>query len=460
MVIPHIESVAEHPYYRLTIQHRELLKPTINQETAGHGLDHALAASDQGILIALTSPEYSHLTAEQITLVHDALILHDTGYGRVPIDATGTQMEHPGYSSIIAYQVLKDLPFYKEHPERLGQVLWLIYNHDNTNYSFPDYWYLESRNLNRRPPNISIPRLLPGALRPLPAYFDNESRLGKNNVPKDIEIDHFLVDLIQIVQEADGILSDGKRTLAFCDSRNIPRFVNEGGRSGIGDQWWQGSSAANIVLAVNRLVLDTHTESGRNYALEKYYEAFDLIRDIFKEHQTKGFLGSLDEMLAALRPDDIQTILCRNRKERWHVNLPKDTKIVLARNLIGTLRLINMINQIKFQTIASRLVTLDELRETKKSNEEGITEIEQVLELRQKLINNYALDIMTQLIGSLEVESRESDIVLGDEITSQLLIPPVVYGNQTKELKILSGGSWIEAAKELNLERVRIITPR
>lgn len=328
---------------------------------ASHGLDHAQeTARLTGII--LQEPEYREKLPWYAAIVlNHAGMLHDIGYTSHEPWWSGTQEEHPAASSIRAHAILKDTHFYQQNPELLGLVMWLIYNHDNTNYTFPAYWRLEESYLYRSAPNYSIPRLLPGAYRSLPDGLVD--LIGPENAPH--LTDGFLdpqIDLLQVLQEADSRLGDAKRTLAFCQKRGIPTFVNEGGLLGVGSLWWQNSASANIILALHRALLDAHTVSGQEKARTIYHDGMQFIEELYHRETADSNVFKPEKgmnMIGTLRDIDINEIFSRERKHRWDNRRVKQTSISLFMDHRETLRNMEAAYGKQYAHIASRIAPVD-----------------------------------------------------------------------------------------------------
>lgn len=428
------------------------------QQEASHGSDHAFKTADLTLPIA-HEPEYEGMiTEEDLICLRHAGLLHDVGYKETRPYWSGTQEEHPLESANIALDVLKDIEFYKQNPSQLGQVLWLIYNHDNTNYTFPAYWLFEQEYLERDPPDIAIPRLLPGTIRKLPQIL--ERRLGNGNDSEVRLIDDKRVMLLQILQEADSRLGDAARTLEFCKKRGVHTFSNDGGVAGIGPLWWQESAAANIILALNRALLDAHTASGQEIARRIYKEGYSFVRALYEQELKERDIRPeyRTETIAQLRDDDIDNIFRRSVKEKW-TNIGTDlTYLNYTKNLVGTFHEVSDRNNLRGLSVATRLIPTQDLTYAPKQLDVPL------LEIRESLLKRYAMDIFTQLIGSADVEIIEHTLEV-DETRSQFLCPPVIrtssYGITSvlgrPPYRIFSGGNWVEAAKQIGLPAVRAI---
>ncbi len=435
------------------------------QTEASHGLTHATETANLTFHIA-QEPEYSgHITTDELKMLRHAGFLHDIGYKDARPYWSGTQEEHPTESALNALNILKDMAFYREKPERLGQVLWLIYNHDNTNYTFPAFWLFEQPFLGRSAPHIAVPRSLPGTTRSLPPIF--EKVLGENYVPNVRTLDNHLIDLLQVLQEADSRLGDAERTLAFCDTRSVPRFSNEGGVKGIGPLWWQGSAAANIILALNRALLDAHTRSGQTVARKIYGEGFAFVRELYDEQlENPSFCKpeSGVQTIAQLRPDDLSLIFNRSRRVRWANGLTDTTYIAFAQDLHGTLYELQERFRKKYSLIATRIVPLEDIQSNDNNRPQAIERdgLSALRSVREDIIKSYAFDPFTQIGGSLRVNVHEHDPVLHDEIHPYHLIQPTVLLNHLSNIghppyTLLFGEEWVKDAREVGLGQVRVI---
>jgi hypothetical protein len=446
-------------------QHDSFILQYIQNSEAAHGLDHALKTADLAFEIA-QEPEYSgKISIDDLVVLRDTALLHDIGYGSIKPHWSGTQEEHSTESALIALDVLRGLKFYQENPERLGQVAWLIYNHDNTNYTFPAFWLFEQTQLARSAPNVAIPRMLPGAIRNFPNLLN--SKLSQNNLPHVNRIDDHLIDLLQIIQEADSRLGDAKRTLDFCDKRKVPRFSNEGGVIGVGPLWWQESAAANIILAVNRALLDAHTKNGKRTAEKIYHEGIAYIQKLYDSEMNNPSINRLEsglKSISKLHPDDIKKIFHRSRSECWENSGTSQTYFEFTRNLPGAKYDIQLNQKQNIYGIASRLVPISQIQisPTQTSDEFQNTQLFGLSDIRDEIIRHYALDIFTQLVGTANVEIFDPDPVLGDEIYPYHLQPPVIPIPDFSYIghppyPILSGSNWVSEAKKFGLEFMRVI---
>lgn len=434
------------------------------QTEASHGLEHAKQTAELTGAIA-REPEYAGkiIPDERIMLQHAGL-LHDVGYRDPKAYWTGTQEEHPFESALAALDVLKNIEFYRDRPERLGQVLWLTYNHDNTDYTFPAFWLFEQQYLARKAPSIAIPRLLPGTTRSLPVLF--EKALGKANVPGAVAIDDHLIDLLQILQEADSRLGDAQRTLAFCDKRGVPRFANDGGVIGVGSLWWQGSAAANIILALNRALLDAHTKFGQQIAQKIYEDGFTFVRRLYDEKLSDPSYIRPEpgtETIAQLRPEDVTSIFRRTRRERWDNYGTHQVYIEYVRSLIGVGRDLQDRFGRHLYTIASRIVPMEQIQyDASQRHNEQSRESFTLKQVRDEVVKKYAMDPFTQLVGSMSIIVYEHDPVLHDEVTPYSLIPPVVCVDRLDAIgkplyQLLIGADWVESARVAGLNETRVI---
>ncbi|NMB56488.1 HD domain-containing protein [Candidatus Beckwithbacteria bacterium] len=437
------------------------------QTENSHGIPHAQETADLTFAIA-QEPEYAKRTnTDDLIVLREAGLLHDLGYTANKYGYwSGTQEEHPIESAAMALAILKNLEYYKDHPEKLGQVLWLIYNHDNTNYIFPAFWLFEQKYLERTAPGTAIPRLLPGRIRTLPDYFKNA--IGEANTPNVTKIDDPLLNLLKILQEADSRLGSAERTLAYCDKRGVPRFGNEGGVMGIGDLWWQGSAAANIILALNRALLDAHTRSGQEIAKQIYRQGFTFVEQLYKKEAManpsilrleSGFLP-----FAQLKDEDIELIFQRGDRERWANTATDQTYFQLVRNLGNTKEVLQEKFQKHISRLTSRLIPLSSINPNGSNldNDYQRQKLLSLQEIRKEIIKAYALDIFTQLPGMAEVSVFEYDLVLGNQNHSYILEPPIISihdlrGSNHPPYNLLSGHNWVYQARKAGLEHVRVL---
>lgn len=456
---PEIGKVSQ--YERICEHDPQIL--TYLQNEASHGLSHSLETADLTFSIG-QSPEYSgRMSDDDLIVLRHAGLLHDIGYGENKPYWSGMQEEHPSESARIAVNVLENLSFYKSHPEKLGQVAWLIYNHDNTNYTFPAYWLFEQEFLSRKAPNTATPRLIPGTTRDLPTPF--QKKLGEN-CPQVSNINDHLIDLLQIIQEADSRLGSAQRTLDFCDKRRVPRFSNEGGVDGVGPLWWQGSATANIILALNRALLDAHTESGKLVAIKIYEDGFKFVRDIYEQNMDNSSKIKLErrlEPIGQLANSDIEKIFKRPRRERWVNYGTEQTHIESATNLCGTLLDLQEQFQKNLVTAASRIVPIDYINEASNTitSEYEKKKMFSYLQVRDQVIKNYGVDVLTQLVGTTKVQVRDHDPVLHDEIYAYSLQQPVIFVKNMGDIShppysLQTGDDLVNKARTAGLDKLRV----
>ena len=145
----------------------------------------------------------------------------------------------------IASEILAANTWFRDSPERVSQVLWLIEHHDDTTYSFPSVVH------NGRP-------VLTG----------------------HIQQDGHLTTPLAVLQEADS----GIHVLDACIQeawqewlrQDVPLFSGNGAPL---ETWrWMDSVIGNTRLLGKRSILDAHTEGGTFAAQEAYERLEDLIR--------------------------------------------------------------------------------------------------------------------------------------------------------------------------------------
>jgi HD superfamily phosphodiesterase len=209
-----------------------------------YGIGHALA-TEAAALEILAAPEHRCLEVADVIVLQSAVLLHDIGFSRRTKSWLPDHFEHVEIGKQIASEILAQNAWYRDKPERIKQVLWLIEHHDDTTYSFPSATYDGHPILPNRPQND---RHLNASLSILQ---EADSRV------------HGMTDCVQ--EASQDWLDQGVPPFADC---GVPLAT-----------WrWMDSVVGNIRLIGKRSILDAHTKSGEQAALELYDRLEDRIR--------------------------------------------------------------------------------------------------------------------------------------------------------------------------------------
>ena len=100
-----------------------------------HGLQHVKDVERLCLEIS-KEPEYANCSIDNEVL-STAALLHDSGYSQKKDSWSQDQREHVQEGMRVAQEILSEIPAFSENPQKIEQVLYLILNHDNTNYLFP-----------------------------------------------------------------------------------------------------------------------------------------------------------------------------------------------------------------------------------------------------------------------------------------------------------------------------------
>lgn len=415
------------------------------EKTGTHAREHAKQTILNVIKIS-REPEYRDLITDndRKDLVI-AAYFHDPGYRGKELYWSGTQWEHPFVSKDFYDRALSIFPQLDCGGDRVRQatIKFLILNHDNTGFSFPAYGLLEGRSILGHPEEYGSPRLSPGTVVGTPEVEELLEEMDHRKVFK----------MLQILQEADSRLGDAKRTIAFSESRRIPIFSDDGGAPGIGMSMWQGSGLANVMLAANRAIIDAYTKTGQEFAWKMFCETRDFIRGMMEEELRKNpskytFFG--DNVGELLRREDVEKYIWGSKngdRFRESVRIQAVYPLETASLPLG----------IGFTKLASRLVGLQQLSFSTCIPEGYMADLALI---RESLIKNYAIDILTQLSGSVEVITNGFLPNKRVMYKKFVLAPPVI--DKDGELAEFSdnlenAGAWIALAKILNLPKLRVL---
>ncbi len=222
----------------------EMARENYSSEDKTHGLSHAIEVETLALEIS-QEPEYSHLSINPVVL-SAASLLHDAGYSKKKKGWSVDQREHVREGMIIASEILPEIPDFSGNPESISEVLWLIFNHDNTNFLFP------MKDRGGRP---AINRLL------------------VSEAEKSMGTDPNLAGTLLILKEADSRLGTGeegaKRTFDFNLEQNLPLFARGDPLRAL---MWGESVMGSTRLAAKRALLDAKTEKGKEIAWNGYLE--------------------------------------------------------------------------------------------------------------------------------------------------------------------------------------------
>lgn len=402
-------------------------------EGGAHAKDHAQKTYNLTQEI-ITEPEYlGRLNNRLASLVGAAALVHDLGYSGVNQDyGSGTQWEHPYHSALMARDILQQIEGLDSND--IATVIFLILNHDNTNFSFPALHRFEGLKRNSTLEIFGQTDLPPGGLTDTSLLTDDffDRVKGQDFFP-----------MLHILQEADSRLGSAERTYNFSISRKVPVVSAEGE---VGMLMWQGTALANVLLAAKRALLDTYTENGQRKAWEIFQSSRNFVLEKIREEaikEGKEIPADFDPLGQLLRLEDIENLIWSKGDGRFD-RLVRITQVFPSENshyLIG----------LKTRT---KLIGLNELNENSSHGNKNQATLKA---LREKLIENYAFDILTETNGILRVET-DQDLEANFPSSEWTIIPPVV--------RRLKDGScviermdfpWINLAKELEMEKIRVL---
>lgn len=377
-----------------------------------HGLSHAQEVERLTLEIS-KEPEYKNFNLD-FPVLSAAALLHDTGYSRKKENWSIDQRGHIQESMKIAQEILKEIPYFADSSRRLFQVLFLVENHDNTNYQFP------FKERGGRP------------------------AINVNWVCESETRDENLAAMLAILKEADSRLGTGsagaQRTIKFNLNQGVPLFAQ-------GDPlraWMWGESAISCVrLAAKRALLDTITERGWKIAWQGYLEAEELIK---RECLRNGVsywpeigLKELRKKKGKISPE----ILEIKRVQPWE-------------ELVGILRKIELRGDSTLfpyanARIESVMVGLDEVAPLSYYILKSQLDVHR--DLRKLFLTRYAFDLL-DLSGVIEFFVLE-----GKERREYLISPPLIEVSDIDNgrLLLVDGIHRFWLTRELGIKKLRVI---
>jgi len=223
-------------------------------------------------------------------------------------------------------------------------------------------------------------------------------------------------------------------------------------------------------LALNRGLLDAHTKTGQHIARSMYHEGFNFIYRLYEEELKKSEQGEhfVTTSFAKLRDEDIDKIFRRDRINRWwNEGFATWTFIESARDLQGTVYDIEKLMGEKITDAVPNLIPLDTLikyRSTFPSipydpNKEAL-----FYEVREAIIEHYAIDILTQISGVLNIQVNEVDPYFSHDIVFHTIRPPTIgvpslqeSSNVDKYESLLIHDEWIHLAQDAGLDWIQVV---
>lgn len=380
-----------------------------NEKT--HGLDHALDIERLSLELA-QEPEYSHLSLDT-DILSAAALLHDAGYSQKKENWSIDQREHVHESMRIAQNLLSEIPLFSENTFKMVQTLWLISNHDNTNYLFP----IKGR----------------GGRPAITRRSVSESEGSMSNSEESLA-------MLAIIKEADSCLATGtkgaERTLQFNLQQGIPLFAR-------GDPlraWMWGESAfGSVRLAAKRAILDAKTAKGKKIAWDGYTEAENLVR---KECERNGVDYHPEPGVEALKNLDREKVFGDLEITRVH---PWD-------ELEGVLRQVRLKGDPSLlpyvgARIESHILKVDEVYPL---NLYALSkQIDLHMHLRELFLVNYALDLL-DLSGVIEFKTSD-----GDHLISPSLVE--ISKPDKNKMLLVDGINRFSLARRLGMSTVRSV---
>lgn len=376
-----------------------------------HGLDHALGVEELCLKIC-QEPEYSHLSIDKDALSAAAL-LHDAGYSQKKENWSVDQREHVQEGMKIAQNLLGKIPIFSDDNYKMAQVLWLISNHDNTNYLFPIKGREGKPAISQR------------------AVWESESGMSDSKEASA---------MLSILKEADGRLATdtkgAERTLRFNLGQGLPLFAR-------GDPlraWMWGESAIGSVrLAVKRAILDAKTAKGKEIVWEGYLKAEELVKNECERNGISYHPEPGVEGFRNLNGKEVSGYLEITRVHPWE-------------ELEGILRRVELKGDPSLFPYAGARIETSLLR-TEEVSPLSLYALSGQVELHKKLrelfLANYALELL-DLSGIIEFRTED-----GDHLISPSLVE-ISKPDGNKAL-LVDGINRFSLAKELGIPKVRSI---
>lgn len=202
-----------------------------------YGPRHALAVENAANATLNASESEFNSSEEDQAVLRTAALLHDVGFANRADDWTADQFEHIQAGQALASQILRQIAFFGDRPERINRVLRLIKYHDDTTYSFP------TATLCGSP-------LLPNAVQ--------------HSQPQD--------RLLTALQEADSLIhANYKCVLEAAKEWQEKLMLPLASDAAPLATWqWMDSIVGNVRLVAKRAILDARTGEGRRAALDSY----------------------------------------------------------------------------------------------------------------------------------------------------------------------------------------------
>lgn len=394
-----------------------------------HGIEHAIDVEQTALEIS-REPEFTHLKVDY-TALSAAALLHDIGRAKRDSTWSPDEFEHVAEGAKVAREFLSNLHPFSHNPVLIEKVCYLIFHHDDTNYSFPT---------------------MPRCGHPAKALLREQEPEWKLIIPgQALELE----TLLKILREADARAGTGsmgaKRTLDFSsEERGIRLFADDDGNP-LNAWMWQESAIGNVRLAMKRALLDAFTEAGKKYAWTAY---LDGEKEVEAVCESKG--GNYEPELA------LQTEALRMCFEK-DTDQPIDiTRVSTWHELLEELRGIRLRGDPKLfpyaeAEIKSQLIDVESVSPLSLyilSNK-----LRSQNNLRDALLARYGLDIL-DMAGILEFK-------FGQEDEPIRLAPPIieVYNetaseNRGKVWALVDGTHRLALARKKGIRYVRAIVIR
>lgn len=237
-----------------------------------HGLEHALDVEKRVIEVWEIARQEGELRGEELVVnllvLRLAALAHDLGYTAEERMLTPERFEHQPEGMKIINKILRENPhLFLEKSEKVG-IMLLIFNHDNTSYSYPS-----STKKGK-------PFLTPGEILRREAVVAQQG---------------FLPELM-ILREADSFFGTGEiglqRTLEVAAREDSPFFAK--GDNPLQAEMWGLSIVGNLRLAARRAYEDAFTQEGKKLAIDgwRVYE-----EEILQRCRQEGIEYALDPVL-------------------------------------------------------------------------------------------------------------------------------------------------------------------
>ncbi len=421
-----INSITEEQWNKAI---KEFVRRTFLPNDRAHGLDHAIDVERIALEIS-KGPELANLSIDPIVLSAAAL-LHDIGRAKRDSTWSSDEVEHVAEGTKIAREFLSNLLPFSHDPVLTEKVCYLIFHHDDTNYSFPT---------------------MTRGGHPAKALLREQEPEWKLITPgQNLELE----TLLKILREADARAGTGsigaKRTLSFSsDERDVRPFADDEGNP-LNAWMWQESAVGNTRLAMKRALLDAYTKAGKEYAWNAYLDG---------EKEVKAFCesegGNYEPELA------LQTKALKMCFQKDTDHLVDITRVSTWNELLGELRDIRLRGDPKLfpyaeAEIKSQLIDVESVSPLSLyilSNK-----LRSQNNLRDALLARYGLDIL-DMAGILEFK-------LGQEDEPIRLAPPIieVYNETAGEIRgkvwaLVDGTHRLALARKKGIRYVRAIVIR